>query len=273
MPVDIAGAVEAEYTATIPVPLDGEYANSSALEAMILPLANRIESIHQSVVISSFEAPTIREDWFNGVKDGAVVYGDAGPWDYAESGTAWDSPIQSTIGLVSGAAGMLFLQNASGTAATMQFKKPALITRNHIARISFRFNMPPGSKANVKAQLGMFAGGSTAIGSGDTSGIGMIYDPSVHANFRTVGVSGGVYTYTDTGVVPADNTHYQFDIIQDTTTLDIYMNIQGSGAYAFAGLPLAGIPLSPDCRFGSLNSGTRRFNWDLFYMGLIVSRY
>jgi hypothetical protein len=271
MPIDVSGAVEAEYTPEIPVPLDGELANSTALQNMILPLANRIESIHQSVVISSFEAPTIREDWFNFNKDGSVVYGDSGPWLYAESGAAWDAPAQS-IDSSSGMAGALFLQNASGSAAVMQFKKGAQITRNKIARISFRFNMQSSVSA-MKAQLGMFAGGSTTIGSGDTAGIGMIYDPAVHANFRTVGVSGGVYTYTDTGIAPAIGTHYQFDIVQDTTTLDIYMNIQGSGQYAFAGLPLAGLELSPDCRFGSTNSGTRRFNWDLFYLGLIVSRY
>lgn len=274
MPVDISGAVEAEYTPAIPVPLDGEYANSTALQNMVLPLANRVEFIRQGLIEAPFESPVIREDWFDSEKIGSgSVHGDSGPWTYAESGTAWDDPVQATSSIVSGSAGMLFLQNSSGTAATMQFKKRALISRNKIVRVSFRFNMPTGSKDNVKAQLGMFFGGTTAIGSGDTHGFGMIYDPDVHANFRTVGVSGGVYSYTDTGVAPADNTHYQFDIVQNLDTLDIYMNIQGAGQYAFAGLPTVGIDLQPDCRFGSKNSGTRRFNWDLFYLGLIVPRY
>lgn len=271
MPTDISGGVTAEYTEAIPVPLDGEYANSTALQNMVLPIANRVEYLNQGLIATPFERPVIREDWLACEKVGALVHGDSGPWNYAESGVAFDTPIESTSGLVSGSSGMMFLQNASGSAAVVQFKKKCLISRNQIRQISFRFNMP-STAANQAVQLGMFFGGSTAIGSGDTSGIGLIYDPAVHANFRTVGVSGGVYTYTDTGIPPAANTHYQVDIIQ-TAALAISMNIQGSGAYGFSGLPLAGSSLSPDCRFGTIDSGTRRFNWDLFYLSTEVSRY
>lgn len=272
MPTDISGGVEAEYTATIPVPLDGEYANSTALQNMILPVANRVEFLNQGLIAAPFESPVIREDWFTVEKVDALVHGDTGPWNYAESTAAFSDPVQTTSVSNSGLAGAMFLTNTSGSAAVCQFKKKCLITRTHVRRLSFRFAML-STAANKSLQLGLFFGGSTAIGSGDTSGFGLIYDPAVHANFRSVGVSAGVYTYVDTGLAPSAGTHYQVDIVQDPDTLDLSMNIQNTGGYTFSGLPLAGIDLSPDCRFGTTNSGSRQFLWDLFYLGLSVSRY
>jgi hypothetical protein len=273
MPTDISGAVAAEYTETIPVPLDGEYANSTALQAMVLPLANRIEYLNQGLIEAPFEQPFIREDWFSVEKVGSLVHGDTGPWNYAESAAAFSDPLQSSGSATSGSAGMMRFENASGTAAVAEFRKKCLIARNKVRRLSARIHML-STTTNKSFFLGMTnLGGGTTIGSGDTSAFGVIYDPAVHANIRTVGVSGGVYTYTDTGVPPAAGTHYQLDIEQDPNTLAMTLNIQGSGAYAIAGLPAIGTDLIPVAKLGSTNSGSRQFNWDLFYLGLNVARY
>jgi hypothetical protein len=273
MPVDIAPQVTPTYDAVINAPLDGEYANAAALQALVLPVANRVEFLNQGLIDSPFQSPFIKEDWFSVLKVGTAIHGDCGPWVYSESAAAFSDPVQATNGLVSGTAGLSRWSNASGTAAVIQIRKPCLITRTHVRKVSFRMQMF-STTANKALQMGMFdVGGGTTIGSGDTSGFGVIFDPAVHANFRTVGVTGGVYTYTDTGIPPVAGFHYQFDIDQDPDTLVCTLNISGAGAYAFAGMPLAGAALCPTVRMGSSDSGSREFNWDLYYLALSVSRY
>jgi hypothetical protein len=69
MPVDISGAVTATYEATINVPLDGEYANSAALQDTALALANRVEYLRQGQESGPWREARFFDDFLAGPFD------------------------------------------------------------------------------------------------------------------------------------------------------------------------------------------------------------
>jgi hypothetical protein len=268
MPTDIAGSVTPEYTAVIPVPNDGEYANHAALSAALLPIANRAEYLFQLAEGRAFNSPRFTEDWLGMYHDTGAsrVHGDSGPWIYDESGAGF----ALAGGAISSAAdcGILLAQNASGSALSMRLRKHGGARLIALKQFSFRLGLT--SLANQSFEIGLFnSAGSSVLGSGENAGIGVSYIASLSANIRALGVTGGAYTYTDSGV-PMTLNQTLCDILYNGVTWELF--IDGAGPFAFAGLPATSTALTPAIRFGSTNTGTRQFFFDMVHARWEVAR-
>lgn len=269
MPSNIAPSVTSEYTEAIPVPLDGEYANHTSLVAALLPIANRVEYLRANLVTLAYNQPSIQEDFLSCSNNGSTqVFGDSGPWVFSQTAVGFDVPGPETSVADVNTIGAVRVVNGSGTASVCQLTKTCFPLFSTLQQFSARIRLVTNT-TNKAFEFGLFANSAPGIGSGSTLGIGVQYNPTVHANIRTVGISGGVYTYTDTGIAPTTSMML-FEVSWSGSAWTLA--IDGVGSHAFAGLPVSTAAITPQLRFGSTNTGSRIIDTDLFYARWALSR-
>jgi hypothetical protein len=211
MPVDIASAVTPEYTASINVPLDGEQATSASLQAMILPVANRVEFLRQV----DESAPWIRSEIFEDfrVSRAALANGDS-LWERHWVGLAPSADWTISQALFLDALGCVRFRNASGSAT--QWYSHEDVTSNYFSalrRIVARVragNISTGM--NFDVGISGIAGGSIT-GTGDR--VSCLFHPATSPNWQLRTANGASDSLVDTGVPVAADTWYQLDLVAD----------------------------------------------------------
>lgn len=268
MPTDVSSAVEAEYTAAIPVPLDGEYANSTALQNMVLPLANRIEFVR-----AAQQAPWLRGGFFDDFSHDFRVIDSANKTYMAD--TPWFAsadPATSGFGQVvqvtdSSGFGVVRHRNSGGGAAEHIWHKGAgglmadwAAARRFVARVRAN-SIVTGMRCDIGLSGSVNNGGGTT---GDNS-ICFNFNPAVSANWilRTDDFSSS--TNNISGVPVVAGTWYTLECQYTPGQADFYVD----GVFQFstnATLPSA---LSNSFKIGLMtpNAGASR-EWLLDYVYL-----
>lgn len=214
MSVNIAPNVTPTYDAALPVPADGEYANSAALQAMVLPVANRVEYLRQGLESAPWREVAIFEDFLAPVHevDADEYYADT-PW---VMNTAFSGYTKTSIPAFSDAMGLIVAENTSGGALSALSRK----SEGCIQRTNFR-------RAVARVQVGsVIAGMGFTIGlnfMGGAEAVAAVFAPAVSPNWVLRNSAGSV----NTGVVVAPGVWYELDLVHDGA-LGITLSVNNS---------------------------------------------
>lgn len=227
MPTDISGAVEPEYTETLPVPLDGEYANSTALQNMVLPLANRIEYVRALVQ----EQPWIRGGFFDDfgmdfrvIDSASLTYMADTPW-FAD-----DTPANNGFGQVinvsdSSGYGVVRHRNSGGGVAEHIWRKSAaLMPWAPVRRFGIRV-CANSIASGMICDIGVTSSVSFAEGDDGDNCLMFHFDPASSANWQLRTDNGAaVSTLAPSGVPVVAGTWYTLECLYDGTTASLYID-------------------------------------------------
>lgn len=269
MPTDIAGAVEPDYTAAIPVPLDGEYANSTALQNMVLPLANRIEYVRGIVQ----DQPWIRGGFFDDFgTDFRVI--DASNLTY-QADTPWFAsadPATNGFGQVlnvgdSTGVGVVRHRNSGGGAAAHVWRKSLALLGSVASVRRFVVRVRANSIASgMRCDIGVSGSGSTPSGATGDNSMCFHFNPATSANWmlRTDDFTNS--TFQASGVPVVAGTWYTLECVYTGSLASFYID----GVFQFSTsttLPLTGLNTTFKIGLQTPNSGASR-EWLLDYVML-----
>lgn len=265
MPVDIASAVVPEYTAAIPVPLDGEYATSATLIDMVAPLANRIEFLRQGIDSDPWRRTVDFEDFARQDLTGDVLSAD-GVWTLNESPAVF-----TALGVVGGdpdAYGLLQLLNSSGSANSARLARDstALPGRfDQIETLAIRTSVN-SIASGMGIEFGAYSNLISGIAQATGDGVGWIFQPSASPNWRLRSVLGGADTYIDSGIAVVAGQQYLLRIDQTAPGTFVGRLDAGSPLTVVATIPGAGSSCAHQCKFITPNAGANRsFTLDFIY--------
>jgi hypothetical protein len=264
MPVDIASGVTAEYTAVIPVPLDGEYANSDALQAMVKPIADRVEYMKQRFDDAPWARSEFFDDFVSGGTAGSSTFLADTLWQLFGTNAATFSNSGNSTLLDGTTFGILEVNHAAGTVSSNLLSKGVISgVGNTLGEMaSFRRSTVRVRTGNIASgmnfEIGLDNDSAHAVG-GSSAAITAVFQPSVSANWRLRAHDGASAVFTDTGVPVVADTWYQLDLVSDGLSV-VSLSINGAAAVvADAGdLPA----MTTDCafvmRFGFPAAGASR---------------
>lgn len=257
MPVNIAPLVTATYDAAVQVPLDGEYANSTALQAMVLPVANRVEYLKQVLEDAPWREVSVFEDFLAPVHevDADEYYADTA-W---VMNSAFSGYTKTSIPAFGDSMGLIVASNNGGSALNaLSRKSEGCLVTSQVRRAVARIQV-----GSIAAGMG-FACGFNFVG--DTEKVAAAFDPAVSPNWLLRTGSG--FVTVNTGVVVAPGVWYELDLQHDGA-LGFTLSVNGSAPVAaVAGLGLVTDVVSPFWRMLSPNAGANRF----FYVDFVYYR-
>lgn len=265
MPADIASAVTPTYDAAIPVPVDGELATSAALQAMVLPVANRVEYLRARIEQTPWLVHEIKEDFITShLKDaGGDSFWDE-HWNAAAGGITSDWLIADIEEVDS--AGIVRFQNISGSAAEALFRKAFAmkfgVFRRMVARVKFD-NISSG----MGFEFGFMRSTNTTPNSASvpTAAVSGLFLPSASPNFRLRTDDGSASSYVDTGVPVSTGTWYQLDLAFDGSQYTLQVD-GGTPVAAVSNIPAATTDATFEWKIATPASGSaRRIYLDLIY--------
>lgn len=270
MPTDVSSAVNPEYTAAIPVPLDGEYANSTALQNMVLPLANRIEYVRALVQ----DQPWIRAGFFDDfgmdlrVIDSALkTYMADTPW-FASNDPSTSGFQVLNIGDSSG-YGVVRHRNSGGGIAAHYWRKSLALLGSASAVQRFVARVRPNSIATgMRCDIGITSGNFIdAVGNDQDNGLTFAFNPATSANWQLRTDNGvAVSTFQASGVPVVAGTWYTLECRYTGSLASFYID----GVFQFSTnttLPAPGVNTTFKIGLQTPNSGADR-EWLLDYVML-----
>jgi hypothetical protein len=258
MSVNIAPLVTPTYDATVPVPADGEYANSAALQAMVLPVANRVEYLRQVLEDAPWREVSIFEDFLAPVHevDADEYYADTA-W---VMNSAFSGYAKTSIPAFGDALGLIVASNSSGGAlSALSRKTEGCIKVENFRRATARIQV-----GSVAAGMG-FTIGLDFVGGAET--MAAVFAPATSANWLLRDATG--FLSVDTGVPVAINTWYTLDLVHDGA-LGFTLSVNGSVPVVAnpAGLPALIDVVTPAWKMITPAAGANRF----FYIDYIYFR-
>jgi hypothetical protein len=266
MPIDIASSVVPEYTAAIPVPLDGEYATSATLIDMVAPIANRIEFLRQGIDSDPWRRTVDFEDWARQDLDGEILSGDSGTWALNES-----PQVFTALGVVGGDAnayGRLQLLNSSGSASSARLARDPTALPGRFDQIeSLAARMSVDSIASgMGVEFGAFSNLISGIAQATGDGVAWIFQPSASPNWRLRSVLGGASTLIDSGIAVSAGTQYLLRIDQTAPGTFVGRVDDGSPHTVVSTIPGASSSCAHQTKFITPNAGANRsFTIDFTY--------
>ncbi len=268
MPVNIAPSVTPVYTATVNVPLDGEYANSAALQSTALALANRTEYVRQLVESAPWKTYRIVEDF---CADQYTPNVDAYFYDerWHTSGVGLDANI--TLGSASTAANAIGVQrfsNVSGSAVEARFRKSfSLAKYAQFRRFVARLRTGSIVAGNTFEAGAIRSTDATPLDTGAPRDVmSWTFNPSASPNWRVRTDDGAAQTFTDSGIAVVADTDYVLDLRHDGAG-GLTMFIGGVAC----GVPVANVPsmaldTTAQWKFAMPAAGAnRRWDFDLLF--------
>ena len=265
MPIDIASAVVPEYTAAVPVPLDGEYATSAALTDMVAPLANRIEFLRQGIDSDPWRRSVYFEDFGRMALSSEVLSAD-NVWSLLQSPTALTASVGSPGD--AGTLGVGILTNSSGSATSARLVQdpnalPARFEQIETLAIKVRVaNIATG----MGLEFGCFSNQISGIAQATGEGVAWIFQPSASPNWRLRSVNGGSSTLIDSGVAVVAATQYLLRIDQTAPGTFVGRVDAGSPLTVVTNIPTATSACGHQVKLITPSSGaTREFHFDFVY--------
>jgi hypothetical protein len=256
MPTNIAPAVTAAYTPIVNVPLDGEYCNSQALQAMLLPALNRAEYLRQLLESAPWKRSLIHEDFTGDIR----VSGTDWTFDFPWQGTALGNLTVTNPAAIAGSIGRAHFENTSGSTTAHRWHRAFSLGQMSQFRravckfqlgsiatgMGFEFGVGNGSNANVNSHVDEFPGVSVS------------FLRSASTNIRGRSWDGTNQTFVDTGfAMPADT-----EVIADLRHNGAgawTLSINGGVAVAISlTLPSLSSQMNVFWRFNTPNSGLKR---------------
>lgn len=256
MPTNIASTVTATYDASIPVPLDGEYAHQAALANMVRPVANRAEYLRQRLEGAPWTTLEILEDFCS-----LIDNSDAGSphlicdqaWIFSETNTATLAPQSS-----SAARSALRISTAGGSAVSARLRKQFSQEYSEFERFGCRVAMQSIALADLNVEIGLIsATGSNAPLEASGTAISLVGNPTVNPNwcFRTR--DGAAETLADSGVTIVAGTHVIAEIVPSGAAYAASIN-GGSPVLLTANVPSSAAVAGPQIRCAFPNAGASR---------------
>jgi hypothetical protein len=266
MSVNIAGSVAPTYDAAIPVPLDGEYANSAALQAMILPIANRAEYLRQIVEEDPLRFVEIRED-FSAVNllSPTGVQGDT-TWQSNVGGSSWFNAVSDVAAQDEDHQGILKIQENSGSACI--YKMPNSFPISRVQRAIVHVRLGAAGVPFTGFEFGFSAGTSATVNTTGVNAWTAQYDPAVGGNWLHRTGNAGGNTRTSVGSAVTFGAWNRIELYVESGNLFMQVN-NGTPHQATLTLPVTSALLTPIIRFNG-NSSSPQHNLDAVYYRFAV---
>ena len=265
MPIDIASAVVPEYTAAIPVPLDGEYANSEALTDMVAPLANRVEFLRQGIDSDPWRRSVYFEDFGRMALDGEVLSAD-NVWSLLQSPSALTAAVGANNGANVYGRGVLI--NSSGSAVSARLVPDSAALPGQFAMIealaiSARVD---NIDSGMGLEFGCFSNQISGVAQATGDGIAWIFQASASPNWRLRSVQGGSDTYIDSGIAVSAGTQYVLRIDQTAPGTFVGRVDDGSPHTVVATIPTSTTSCGHQLKLITPSAGANReFHLDFIY--------
>jgi hypothetical protein len=265
MPINIAPVVTPVHTPSVNVPLDGEYCNSQALQAMMLPGLNRTEYLRQLIEQDPLVRVEVRDD-FSAVNllSPTGVQGDT-TWQSNVGGASWFAEMAAGAKDEDHPGGLRIVAN-SGNAAI--YKLPDSYAISRVERMVIHVRLGPASVAFAGFEFGLSAGFSSSINTTGVNAWTAQYDRSVGGNWlHRTGNSGG-NSRPSAGVAVAFEAWNRIELYVNGGNLFMKVN-NGTPHQAGGTLPTTSALLTPIIRFNGTSSSPEH-NIDAVYYRFAV---
>lgn len=260
MPVNIAPLVTPTYDAVISAPLDGEYANSAALQALVLPIANRTEYLKQALEDAPWRECTIMEDFLAPVHeiDADEFYADTAWVMNAAFSTYSKTPI--VVVDSDDALGYFVASNATaGALSALVRKTEGCVVAKDVRRAAARVWV-----GSIAAGMGFsvgfdFVGGAPAVRA--------VFEPATSPNWLLQ--SDGGFVNQNTGI-PVTAAAWTLLDLEHNGTGTWSLSVNGAAATTYApASPVVTNPITPCWKLVTPAAGANRY----FYVDFIYFRF